>query len=204
MYKKTIDLTPNERLLLTWQKHFAAFTISCNGQILGSFPDKASMKTGANFDLPGGRKVFVILQGGRPAVWLDGTDLITGTQSGISLPFYTGHISLILWGVLLSLIDLLAVRSLPVSSSVFLLLVVPALVAVALSSWIKATQGKNAVVVSTGWIAVIEAIRWLVFGFRPVNLILSLTTIYSMFRNHGDRRPDWNNFGKTLADSPIK
>ncbi|MCY7327887.1 MAG: hypothetical protein LH618_05015, partial [Saprospiraceae bacterium] len=86
MYKQMINLAPGETLQLDWDKNYANFSIYLNGQPVGSFPDKSSLKLGHRFNLPGDgqRQITVILAEQGLQVWYNGIDIVSGMKSGDS------------------------------------------------------------------------------------------------------------------------
>lgn len=96
MYKQTVILSPGETLQLEWGKNYADFTIKQNGQLIGFFPDKASLKLGSRFNLigDGQRQITVILSEQGMEVWSNEVDLLSGMKSGESNPFSIDILSL--------------------------------------------------------------------------------------------------------------
>ena len=82
MFQHTIELSATETLQLTWRKNYRNLTVSLNGRLLGTIPDKATLKLGRSFKLADERQFIVVLTSNRLAVWHNQLDLLSGVVSG--------------------------------------------------------------------------------------------------------------------------
>lgn len=84
MYKQTVSIAPGELLQLDWGRNYQDFYLYFNGEPIGFFEDKAELKLGKRFDLPGEghRQVMVLLADQGLEVWYNGVDLVSGVRSG--------------------------------------------------------------------------------------------------------------------------
>jgi hypothetical protein len=82
MIQEFVSLPTGEKIRLEYGKHYANLHVYYENQFLGAFKDKASLKMGRRFSLPGNETILVILSEKGLAVWHNNTDLITDLSSG--------------------------------------------------------------------------------------------------------------------------
>lgn len=105
-YTHHILLAPGESLQLEWGRGYTNFSIRLNGRLLGTIPDKASLKLGQRFDLDANRYITVILAWHGLELWYAGTDLLSGVKTGTPDPFSNAAMMLIGTGVIFILLGL--------------------------------------------------------------------------------------------------
>lgn len=182
MYQQIIELSPTETLRLNWERNYTFFTVYLNGQIIGSIPDKATLKLGKNIKLPGNRQVMIILANNRLAVWQNGVDLASGTPSGTVDHFGNAVLFLIIWGVFLSVYDLLQFLQARIPLPYLILPLIVGLVVAGLGIWAKRSAEVLPLQLAVGFVALVALLRLLLFGFGPIGLIMSGALIYSLIR----------------------
>ncbi len=102
MYQQTARLSPTEVLQLEWGANYTDFRIYLHGQLVGSSPDKESLKLSKTFALPGDdpRKITVLLADGGLEIWHNGVELRSGAKNGEKDHFMGATNYLIGYGVL--------------------------------------------------------------------------------------------------------
>lgn len=148
MYKQIVNLAPGEMLQLDWGKNYRDFSICLNGQLLGSFPDKAALKLGHRFNMPGDREITVILSNQGLEVWHNGTDLLSGLKTGFVDHFKRATQFLIGLGIFELVIGLVVALFFSSNSGkeigvIAITILAPASILIGLGVWAKMT-GSNA------------------------------------------------------------
>ncbi|NUO00705.1 MAG: hypothetical protein HUU01_08815, partial [Saprospiraceae bacterium] len=140
MFQQIIELSDTETLQLTWGKNYKNLSISLNGQLIETIPNKAILKLGRSFKLADERQFIVILSGNRLAVWHNQFDLLSGVKSGKSDYFKTSVWFLLFTGGVFFAYDLYtAISIFPMSYFQAHLLVIagPGLTLLSLGIWAK-------------------------------------------------------------------
>ncbi len=183
MYKHTIQLAPGETLQLDWGRNFSNFLVYLNGQLIGSVPDKSTLKLGRRIDLPGNRYLMIILADHGLEVWYEGTDLLTGMKSGTSDHFSNAANFLIGFGTVQLVIGTIIVLTMVAGTmniaSAALVFAAGAIL-IGLGIWAKKTGLNTPLKIAIGFLLINAFLNMM--AFRLLGLIVTGILIYYTYK----------------------
>lgn len=185
MFQQIIELSDTETLQLTWRKNYENLSISLNGQLIGTIPNKATLKLGRSFKLPDERQFIVVLADNRLAVWHNNLDLLSGVESGKRDYFTTTVWFLLFTGGVFFAYDLYTAISLfPRSYFQTHLLAIagPGSILLSLGIWAKLSNALFPIKLAAGAAILILIIKpFLVPGIGLLGIVLLLLLFYQLY-----------------------
>ena len=207
MYKQTARLSPTEVLQLEWEDHYANFRIYLHGQLVASFPDKASLKLGNRFALPGDepREINVLLADGGVEIWHNGMDLRSGLKSGETDHFTNAANYLIGYGLVQLIFGLLVVNMenqiMEIKIAAGGIVVLAAAVLIGSGIWAKKTSRTLPLSISIGLLSLMLVLSLSAGRFTGgILTVLMIYYLYKGIRTGPVNKPENPDYGE---DGPL-
>lgn len=156
MLQQKIKLSESELLTLRWDKSWASLLIKFNNAEVGSFADKASLETGKWILLPNGKQLLVRLVKKELEIWDGSNELVSGLRSGESDHFANAWKALIPYGVLFTLMGIVAIFTTDNESDkevnliIFSIITIVGLAYIGLALWARKKLDKTPLYIALG------------------------------------------------------
>ena len=82
MNQKIVTLKPGQTLVVEWAQNWSNLSIHKDGILIGSVAEKADLKVGRRFVLPGGGEIMIMLANHGLELWHENKELVSGMRNG--------------------------------------------------------------------------------------------------------------------------